>query len=243
MISQYCFFVSRRVFWQAKVLRLDMTRGTQAVCTFSLSGTCSHRGHPSHPTLSSWPAFKSPGTHSAFVCLGHFPSLLLTASYFISPKTLNISCSFPPSWGWRQSLRDFSGCPPPHPLRCLHLCLSRPPSLLSWRGAVHVPVEGCQLCLLKIITLVSPTGFPTVPAICPPSPTLALFRSLSILEKVPPPDVPVASCLRSFVPSAVHSVTLFVNSSWSSCSNLQSPASYFLFPYCALLFSLARTTV
>lgn len=172
-----------------------------------LSGICSHRGRPSHPTLSSWPAFKSPGTYSAFVWFGHFPSLLLTAAYCTSPKTLNI-CSFPPSWGWRQSLRDFTGCPPPRPLRYLRLCLSRLPSLLSWRGTVHVPVEGYQLCLLKI-TLVSPTGFPAVPAVCPPSPTLALFCSLFILEKVPPPHVPMASCLHSFSCSLIHFICEF----------------------------------
>lgn len=166
MISQYCFFVSRRVFLIGKGTKVGYgLRDTGSVRL--LSGICSHRGHPSHPTLSSWPAFKSPGTYSAFVWFGHFPSLLLTAAYCTSPKTLNI-CSFPPGWGWRQSLRDFTGCPPPRPLRYLRLCLSRLPSLLSWRGTVHVPVEGYQLCLLKI-TLVSPTGFPAVPAVCPPS--------------------------------------------------------------------------
>ena len=76
-----------------------------------LSGICTHPGHPGHPALSSQPVFKSPCTHSPLIWFGHFPSVLLTASHFTSPKTLTISCSFPPSWAWRQLLGELQWLP------------------------------------------------------------------------------------------------------------------------------------
>lgn len=192
MISQYFFFfISRWVFLMGKGIKVGHDqRDTGSVRL--LLGICTHPGHPGHPTLSSQPVLKSPGTQSPFVWFGHFPSVLSTASHFILRPWPSPAPSLPAGLGGNR-YGNFSGCPPPHPLRYLHLCLSWLPSVLSWRGTVRGPAEGC---FLKIISLVSPAGSPAVPAVGPP------FSYLSTLPfAVPPGKGASPRCSHDFLSS------------------------------------------
>lgn len=234
----FFFFISRRVFLIGTGTKVGHDQGDTG-SVHLLSGIGTHRGHPGHPTLSSWPVFKSPGTHSPFLWFGHFPTGLLTASYFISPKTWTVSCSFPPSWAWRDPFGNFSGRPPPRPLRYLRLRLGRLPSLLSWRGTVRGPVGGCCPCLLKM----SPSWAPLDPLLSRgyPSPTSALSRWIAVYPgKGASPDVPVTPCLPSSSCSLSHFICEFF---LIILFKFAVPCLILLCPYSTSSFSLARTTI
>lgn len=212
-----------------------MTRGTQAVCAFSWASVhtlailaiplSAHSQSSNHPALS----LRSSGSATF---------LLSNDCFTLHLKTLTISCSFPPSWAWRQSFRELQWLPttpstqisasvPQLAAFCPFLEGNSPWSRGRLLSEDHHPHEPLWIpcCPCRRPTFLLPQHSP--------------LRCSSWKRCLPQmfPWLPI------FLPSAVCSVTLFVNSSWSSCSNLRSPASYFLFPYSTLLFSLARTTV
>lgn len=189
--------------------------------------------------------FTTSGAHSMFLQCCHFPALLLTTSDFVSPKTVNIFSSLPPSqlFGLADNQKGTSLCAhhPIHSVICICAQICSLPYLRCWRGIVHVPMEGCHLHLLKIITLVPSAGAPQgspVSLPCGPSSHLrALPFAVHPGERLISPDIPMTSSLPSFNSSLIF--TLLVNSPWSSCSNLQSPAPDFLFLYSTLFFSIS----
>lgn len=187
-----------------------MTRGTQETCTF-LSGIGSHRGYPGHPTLSSWPVFKSPGTHSPFVWFGHFPTGLLTparTSSLLRPGQ-SPAPSLPAGRGGILLGTSVAAHRPVHS-RYLRLCLSRLPSLLSWSGPSVARGRLLPRAFWRCHPR-EPRWIPCCPGVCPlllPLQHSPDRRCLSWKRCLP--DVPVTPV---FLPPAVRSVTLFVNSS------------------------------